>query len=65
MYYIYATMFKIRVLGENDPMLIQSHNIASIFTFEILVFEKKRNCKFAGLRLNGLLRKVVVVSKLQ
>ena len=33
------------------------------FFFSFLVFEKK-NCEFAGLRLNGLFRKEVVVSNL-
>ena len=35
-----------------------------LHTFSFLVFEKK-NCEFAELRLNGLFRKVVVVSNLQ
>ena len=50
--------------GEHSKLSSHVFNIAHIFIFSFLVFEKK-NCEFAELRLNGLFIKEVVVSNLQ
>ena len=51
-------------LNLTSKILTRMLHIAHIFIFSFLVFEKK-NCEFAELRLNGLFRKVVVISNLQ